>query len=402
MKKIYLYLIVITSVLIHSCTEMNDLHEGYLEEGETIYAAKVDSAAALAGDNRIQLDLIIESQRIDFVRIYWNDYTDSSDVAIGNQIGTFSHVIDNMEERSYIFQCMSFDKFGNPSLPYEVTGKVYGDNYRTQLSNRRVSMEQVDTETATSVILLNWTILSSLDQGVMLEYTDALGNLVQTMVPADETKTYIESWKSEGTIKYSTVYKPEETAVDVFEAEQMEMSFPLRVLQLDRGLWQKVVLPTDGVFDCYGGSIENLWDGGRDTWYHSNCVLDGTDGVPHHFTLDLGVTAELTSFLVTPRQSRNTRNPKHFQIWGRADLDGAETTAAPTDPDWDVDAEAKGWILIHEEFCDESWNGSNADYEVEIGNDTPVRYIRFRVLETFDGGQQTALSEFEFWASSIQ
>lgn len=226
MNKIYIGLVILTAFFIQSCSEMNDLHEGYLEEGETIYAAKLDSVSDKPGNYRIELELIILSQRIETVRIYWNDYADSSDVSIGNQIGTFSHILNNMEERNYIFQCVSLDLYGNPSLPFEVTGQVYGDNYQSQLLNRRVSTDVVTVDTVENVLALNWTILSALDQGVMLEYFDADSALVLLTVPADEAITYIESWKPESTFKYSTLYKPVGLAIDVFGADYKENVFP--------------------------------------------------------------------------------------------------------------------------------------------------------------------------------
>ncbi len=393
------YIIALAALFVYSCSKMNDLHDGYLEEGEIIYAAKVDSVGIKSGNERIQLDLVIASQRVEKVRVYWDEYTDSSDVLINNQVGVFSHILEAMEEKSYVFKCISFDKFGNASLPFEVTGRVYAGNYQKQLVNRRLNMNLVDTETANNVLRLAWTILNTLDQGLVVKYTNSAGNLVELQVPADEDTTYIEDWGVGTAFSYSTAYKPVENALDTFYADSVKVA---PEIELDRSLWQKVVLPTDGELACYGGSIENLWDGNAATWYHSACSGESGnigDDIPHHFTLDLGVHTVLSKFLITPRDKKNERNPKHFQVWGRSDLDGAETTAVANDPAWEDDALSKGWVLLHDETCDDSWNGSSNDYELKILSDTPIRYMRLRILETFDGGSATALSEFKFWGS---
>lgn len=225
MNKIYIAIIIVASLFVYSCDEMNELHDPYLN-GEIIYAAKVDSVSFHTGYYRAELEMKINSQRIETVRVYWNDYADSSDVSIANQTGVFSHVLDDLAERDYIFQCVSLDKFGNPSLPFEITGTVYGENYETQLSNRRVSLNVVTLDSVDNVLELDWTVLSSLDQGVQLEYFNADSTLVQLSVPAEEQTTYIESWFPETAFKYSTLYKPTEDAIDVFEADYGEGTFP--------------------------------------------------------------------------------------------------------------------------------------------------------------------------------
>ena len=225
-KILYISILITAAFFILSCDDMNDLHEGYLAEGEIIYAAQVDSVSIHTGYYRAELELLINSQRIEKVRIFWNDYADSSDISIGSQTGVFFHLLDDMDERDYIFHCVSLDKYDNPSLPFELTGTVYGENYKTQLSNRRVSLAVTAVDSVENVLSLTWTTLSSLDQGVTMEYFNADSTWVQLDVPADEQVTYIESWFPETTFRYSTLYKPTEDAIDVFEADYTEGTFP--------------------------------------------------------------------------------------------------------------------------------------------------------------------------------
>ena len=64
MKNNYNYLWIVLISFLVSCSDMNDLHQPYLEQGEHIYAAKVDAVVVRPGNERIQLDLFYTAQRI--------------------------------------------------------------------------------------------------------------------------------------------------------------------------------------------------------------------------------------------------------------------------------------------------------------------------------------------------
>ena len=64
MKNNYNYLWIVLISFLVSCSDMNDLHQPYLDQGEHIYAAKVDAVVVRPGNERIQLDLFYTAQRI--------------------------------------------------------------------------------------------------------------------------------------------------------------------------------------------------------------------------------------------------------------------------------------------------------------------------------------------------
>lgn len=340
---LYIACIVFVAFLIHSCSDMNELHDVWLNEGEIVYGAKVDSVSANGGYEKIELEMFVGDQRIETIRIYWNDYTDSLDVAVNNEIGKFVALLENIEEKGYVFQMVSFDKHGNRSLPLEAVGKVYGSNYQQGLINRRITEVKA---IAPGHLELIWSGI--VDDAVRcdLVYTNMDGETVVLPVPMSEQKTVIHGINMSKGLSYNTVFKPEENAIDEFVTESVEVELPSE-FTVDKSKWQIVSLPTDFVGNCFEGSLQNLADGDPSTWYHSGCLGDGTDGIAHHFTIDLGVMAVLSRFRVTPRQECcQERNPSRIQIWGIQDIEGAETTAAPTDPNWDKDAIAKGWSLL--------------------------------------------------------
>ena len=114
-NKVCFALLMLLAIASQSCTDMNDLTDKYLDEGEIVYAAKVDSVGVRAGENRIQLDIYVKAQRVENLRVYWNNYEDSVDVEIGGKTGVFPVILDDMPESGYLFQLVSFDKFGNRS-----------------------------------------------------------------------------------------------------------------------------------------------------------------------------------------------------------------------------------------------------------------------------------------------
>ena len=118
-------LIFCVGVFSTSCDDMDALHIGFLEEGETIYAAKVDSASVGPGNGRVKMELFINAQRIEKLRIYWNAYTDSVDFNVGGQVGEFSLMIENLPEREYLFQIGRF----RLNLPVELAVKTIGTPY---------------------------------------------------------------------------------------------------------------------------------------------------------------------------------------------------------------------------------------------------------------------------------
>ena len=140
-NKIYFVLLMLLVVASQSCSDMNELTDKYLDEGEITYAAKVDSVGVRAGENRIQLDVYVKAQRVENLRVYWNNYEDSVDVEIGGKTGVFPIMLDGMPESGYLFQLVSFDKFGNRSLEFEATGSSYGESYKNSLSNRTYTTE---------------------------------------------------------------------------------------------------------------------------------------------------------------------------------------------------------------------------------------------------------------------
>ncbi len=210
-NNLYIFCIVLLAFFTQSCTKMNDLHAPYLNEGEIIYAARVDSVAPGAGKLRIQLEMFIISQRIETMRIYWNDYKDSIDVPVSQKTGSWKTMLNSMTEKGYIFKYVSIDKYGHRSLPFEVTGNVYGDRFQATLANRVLASKST---LVNGKITLTWS--GAVDKGVRcdLVYKNTAGAIVTKKVPMTQTSTILTDMASD--LKYQTLFLPEKMAIDTF------------------------------------------------------------------------------------------------------------------------------------------------------------------------------------------
>lgn len=134
----YLCMIVVASLV--SCSDMNDLHQPYLDHGEHIYAAKVDRVLVRPGDGRIQLDLYYAAQRVKECVIYWSVRQNSAVRTLpASGVDGVPVILDDMPEGSYSFEIVTRDMYGNESLAVEASGKSYGESYKAGLFNIRYS-----------------------------------------------------------------------------------------------------------------------------------------------------------------------------------------------------------------------------------------------------------------------
>ncbi|MCD9014849.1 DUF4998 domain-containing protein [Parachryseolinea silvisoli] len=275
--------IALLVVMLIACSDMNDLHQEYLDRGEVIYAAKADSVAPHSGRNRVEFEVFVKSQRITTARFFWNDYKDSSDLIIEGQ-GVFRKMLDNLEERRYIFQLVCLDEFGNRSLPVELSANVYGEQYQAQLVNRSVGSTSIDVQ---GKVTINWG--SAVDGAVAIEvsYTDLAGNSKLQSFPADLPTSVITDLKPDMGYEYRTVYKPDSTGIDSFFTDYSQST----LLTFDKKDWSIVDFSSE-----HGGadnSVKNFIDGTFKTRWHS---LAGSSSYPHHATIDLGIVRTITQF----------------------------------------------------------------------------------------------------------
>ena len=171
----------------------------------------------------------------------------------------------------------------------------------------------------------------------------------------------------------------------------------------DKSLFSMSLMPSDNPGTSYGGNPSDylwdnnsLWSGNDAFGYHS-----GENAVPGHFTIDLGVTTQLTKCKLHFRDPNNFsgNNPTQLELWGRPNLEDAETlpvfqsigNTVVSDPVSTESFENAGWQLI----VDQSISGGDLQtIEFDFPTGPFSRYIRLRYTSTV-GNQAFQLIEVE-------
>src|SRR4051794_12345471 len=91
---------------IISCRKQDD-YKKFLTGGEILYTGKAGSVQVHPGRNRVELYwLLLSDPTIVRSKVYWNNHTDSTEVAINRTAGidTIRLLISNLAERTYDFE----------------------------------------------------------------------------------------------------------------------------------------------------------------------------------------------------------------------------------------------------------------------------------------------------------
>ncbi|NII29482.1 hypothetical protein HB364_30665 [Pseudoflavitalea sp. X16] len=391
--KLMIVLLGMTSALVWASCKKQDEWKKYLPEQPKVYPGMAEAITTYPGNNRIKLSwLLVSDPTITRVTVFWNNGHDSASVAVNRQQGvdTVSIIIDKLQETSYTFSVFTYDKEGNKSVPAYVTGRVYGPKYQSTLLNR--ALLSVNYSGDSKLLTINWGTADTVNVGTQLWYTDEAG-IDQTLLIDATTFSTIIPWKVGTKIWYQSAYKPSAKAIDTFTVNNKD-SISVKNVPVPKAAWTKVDLPNDVAGNAWGTNLSWIWDGkGADypQIYHT-----GGEGIPHHFTIDLGALYDLTKFENIGRVNSNPyHNPTKFEVWGIADITNAATTLPGSDPGWKNESIAKGWTLLQE--INRPDNGT-APYKVDLLPGIPkVRYIRIRVLETIDHDPDSHMSEISFW-----
>ncbi|MCG8475771.1 MAG: hypothetical protein MI784_09905 [Cytophagales bacterium] len=404
----FLCFFILCASLLFCCDGMNEIHEKYLQ-GERVYLGKIDSIKLEVGLYKVKVDWWLnQDPKIEKTVIYWNHRKDSLVVPVGGK-PQYSAVIENLKETSYTFEMVNKNKYGELSIAEEMSAFVYGDRYMNSLRNRKI--KKVNTYANKAVI--HWAFSPSTSVDTRVTYTNMKGEASEYVVHADEEFTSLKDYKPGTEFSFITNYHPSDALHDFqclqegtgkFESHENGL-FPLDKSKFrDKNMAFDIV---DIKAQCYEGEVRNLWNGkiADKDYYHNDCKNDPEDtpydGKIHHFTIDLGDLIKLNEFAMWPRQGGyQDRNIKHFELWGIADIEGADTTVPPDDSSWEANSKGKGWVKLldftGEKSTPESWKGSKDPFTTPIKTDQSVRYVRIRVLDTWNGGVATALSEINF------
>lgn len=378
------------------CSKMNDLHDKYLREGETIYVSRLDTVNLRAGDGRVVLRYVNNDPKVAKMLIYWRSRQDSTviDVPSGAAGDTLEAEIRNLPEDGYNFELITMSKESKyRSVPYEVNGNVYGSRFQASIYNRGTASKELIEEDHS--LTVKWLRAPQYAVRTEIRYRDLLGGEIIYVVPPTESETVLQDVA--GDVEYRTRFLPEPSAVDTFSTAFVPME-PRVVegVQLPKNgflRWNPPGLPYAGNTTA-AWKIENAWDGSITVGFANNNA---------QFTMDMGKLARLSRLLINNRPESNLlynhSHMRRFEVWG---------SATP-----DVTDDFSGWVKLgsFESFKPSGASvGTLTEEDIRYGHTVgekfyfpatspDVRYLRIVCQETW--GKQAGIQFMEMTLTGV-
>lgn len=329
--------------------------------------------------------------------VSWNNGSDSVVVNATSHSPADSITISipNLKEYVYTFTIVAHDNDGNKSVGQDLNNvRVYGPSYISALFNRGYNTSNPYSLNDDGTVTLNFNKADTGNVSTTIMYTNKLGAAAQKSFGPNDNSVTLTDYKLGSPISYQSAYKPTPDAVDAFPVKTAD-SFPTiyNIVECDKSLFKAYNLPTD-VPSAYGWETYYLWDKSTgEPGFHTP-----GQNFPIWFTFDMGQSASLAKMKIWQRESGlyNYGNPKRFEIYG-------SNNPSPN-------GDFSNWVMLGS-FTSVKPSGlpvgQNTDADLAFeragepftfpANLAPYRYIRFKVLETWGGGNYFHLCELTMY-----
>ena len=394
---IFIVLFVI-SMIIFSCGDMDSIHEDYLQ-GEQVYAGKLDTLKIRPGYYRAQLDgqtqFLGNSTKI---IIEYDDEVEIYDILSENiNDGIYSMILPELDEKSYEFSVTTQDNLGNLSVSQVVAGSAVGDIFVNDQDPREI----IDFTFEDDGTYANFFGNAQSENVIftLIDYENEFDEITRDTIFFEESRKKLFQYKSNGNLTTTSIIQSGFDGIDSIALNPLNYTLPeLPYSLLNNEYFSIVNMPSDnpGTFNNAVPS-QYLFDGNTD-WNGDDIYTynSGPNSLPSHFTIDLGVKTDLRRVdlnTVDPNIDP-TYNPTLIQIWGRDNIDFAETNSSS-----EVDFINAGWVLLKEEEV--SGNETNISSIIIPSSSSPKRFIRLRTVSTV-GNQGVKYTELKFYGENIE
>lgn len=401
MKKIYSHTLIILSIIfliVFSCGDMDSIHEDYLQ-GEQVYAGKLDTLKIRPGYYRAQLEgqtqFLGNSTKI---IIEYDDELEIYDI-INEDIndGIYSMILPNLDERSYEFSVTTQDDLGNLSVSQIVAGSAVGDIFVSDQDPREI----IDFTFEDDGTYANFFGNAQSENVIftLIDYENEFDEITSDTIFFEESRKKLFQYKSNGNLTTTSIIQSGLDGIDSIALNPLNYTLPeLPYSLLNKDYFRIVNMPSDnpGTFNNalpsqYLFDDNTDWNGDDTYTYNS-----GPNSLPSHFTVDLGVKTDLrrVDLITIDPNIDPTYNPTLIQIWGRDNIDFAETNSSS-----EVDFINAGWVLLKEEEV--SGDETNISSIIIPNSSSPKRFIRLRTVSTV-GNQGVKYTELKFYGENIE
>lgn len=364
--------IIILCIVFAHCTRYDD-YKKYMPDGVIIYPQKVDNLRTYPGRNRIQLEWLIVDPKVTSCKVFYmqGGIQDSTTVLLKDYDdyvnGVVRIIIPDLEETSYEFKIISYDASGRSSIIVEKEEKAYGKVYESTLFNRAMRNVEYSEDEG---LQIDWYAAAATEIGMILEYTDILGEVQTLEVARSEISTPIPDFKLSEPLYCRTMHKPVSAAIDTFWAQRQKVSIEFTESKENVTLNKPATASSD--YGSGGYTADKAVDGDYSStasrWLTPSDVF-----TEHWLEVDLQLTAEIYSF----------RLVRHYTA----------TYSHQQTPRWEFQAWVnEAWVtIISEDNCP---SGAYPDYYKEF---EPVRTNKVRWYLPAYENNMVRLYEMEVW-----
>jgi hypothetical protein len=373
MKNIYIKIIGLLLCSVHAglfftgCNGMDDPYKEFVKDGPIVYMGKLshDSLIVRApGRNRLKFSWPAHyDSRVKYAEIYWANNLKMEKVPITYGQPT-EHIIENIDEGSYIFSLYFCDNEGRKSVLTLLQGDVYGDIYESVLTNCKITGTSIEGKNLT----LTFSQVSD-DKAKGIDVFWKEGNTVRNVfVEYPGNSVTIEDYDG-APVSYRVAYKPEDNAIDFFYSEE--------------AVYNKIPF-APGFVSCVNphiyGNINQLFDGIEDDPNNYFSTLPnnraGYIPLPHH--IDFKLMYEVKNFSMRYVLRKNT------------------TDWYPTSIELYVSSDGTNWESV-KQFDDLPTENNAIFVSDEIRVNTPKSYIRVSTKSVNGNLGAVQFSEIEFY-----
>ena len=388
--KFYLLLFLsITTFVMLRCGDIESIHEQYLN-GETIYAGRLDTLTIRPGYYRAKLEGYTHYLgNSNTVIVEFNGNTQTFDIDNTNEI--CGVLLEDLEATNYEFNVTTQDPDGNLSIPQVVAGFAIGDEFVSDQDPREIVGYSFESDG--NYINFSGNAESEYVIYTTVDYENESNEIIRDTAFFENSRVELIDFKPLGNITTRSYIQSGLNGIDTIPLNSVNYTLPdVPYQELDKSFFRLVQMPSDnlGTYnnanpDLYLFDGDGTWTGDDTFSYFSN-----PGEMPHHFTIDLGLMTTLRRVkleMPTPSSSADN-NATEVQIWGRSNLELAETSSNS-----DAAFYNAGWNLLYQGNID---GASEANNSFLVTPSNQVRYIRYRVLSTV-GNTNSQLTEMTLY-----
>jgi hypothetical protein len=304
-KTVYLIIFIAVGLSLFSCKDPSDVYEKYIIPNGIIYPQRVDSLKIYPGLNGVRLTWYkANDPKVIKAKVYWNNYTDSLDVDVPADRDTIIVDVSGLDENTYTFHVITLDADGNTSIPVEITGTPYGDNYRMKASNRNIASALRDSE-YTGII--TWEAKTGDLVYSEVRYTASSGEKKTVRTLSNETVTHCPDAKPGTLFEYRSVFLPT-NGINVVEKEWETYQYPF-LYNYPRNEWTAESRNGNHNWGNAGGQPHLVLDGNESTGWHSHA----SSPLPQCLVVDMKESIPVHHLILRSSQSNFTSNWIYFK-----------------------------------------------------------------------------------------